>query len=257
MTGIIKERTLVVVPCYNEAARLDETAFLNALKSEPNLEFVFVDDGSRDATWEMLERIASKGEGRVQIVRLETNRGKAEAVRRGVLQAFALHASLIGYWDADLATPLDAIGSLAEVLQDPRIQLVMGARVQLLGRHINRRLSRHYLGRGFATLVSTALGLEIYDTQCGAKLFRASPVFKSVFSQPFRHLWTFDVEILARLLDEEARNGNIHVEEQCVEFPLVAWRDQPGSKLRLAHFPRILFEMALLFRDFPRRRARQ
>lgn len=256
MIGIIKERTLVVVPCYNEAARLDATAFLDALKNEPNLEFVFVDDGSRDATLKVIETLAAEGNGRIHVVGLESNRGKAEAVRCGVLQAFALGASLIGYWDADLATPLDAIGSLAEVLQDPHIALVMGSRVQLLGRRIDRSFSRHYLGRGFATLVGIALGLPVYDTQCGAKLFRASPLFAGVFSQPFRHMWTFDVEILARLLKEEALNGTIHVEQQCVEFPLERWRDQPGSKLRLAHAPRILFDIARLFFDSPRKTPR-
>jgi hypothetical protein len=191
------------------------------------------------------------------VLGLDTNQGKAEAVRRGVLEAFTdSSAALVGYWDADLATPLGAIATFSAILDEPRIQMVMGSRVKLMGRHIERDLTRHYLGRGFATLIAFALDLPVYDTQCGAKLFRANPLFARVFARRFRSRWTFDVEILARLLEEE-RSGAIQVAEQCVECPLEAWRDQPGSKLKLAHAPRILLEIARLFRDSPRRSTRR
>lgn len=248
----ISARTLVVVPCYNEEKRLDTAAFLAALSQEQNLEFVFVNDGSADGTQTILEEAARRGGPRVHLVALPENQGKAAAVRAGVLRAFELGAEIIGYWDADLATPLAAIGAMSQAFKDPHILLVLGSRVQLLGRHIKRDPMRHFIGRGFATAVGLALGMPVYDTQCGAKLFRASPIMKRAFEESFEHVWTFDVELLSRLLKEEARAGTLHLSEQCVEFPLAAWHDKPGSKIRVTHVPRIAWEVIRFFVYSPR-----
>lgn len=253
----LREKTVVVVPCYNEEKRFLVQEFLDALASEQNLELVLVNDGSRDGTGAVLDGFAAQAGQRAHVVHLAENRGKAEAVRAGVLRAFELGAQLIGYWDADLATPLWVVPDFADVLQNPRIMLVLGSRVALLGRQVQRDLRRHYLGRGFATLVSIGLGLPVYDTQCGAKLFRATAVMRRAFEKPFEHSWTFDVELLARLLREEARTGEIRVMDQCVEFPLPEWRDKPGSKIRISHVPRIVWEVARVLYDSPRRARRE
>ena len=135
------------------------------------------------------------------MLNLPANAGKAEAVRAGVLRALELEPDSAGYWDADLATPLDAIPHFLRVFEErPQIELVMGARVHLLGRHIERNPLRHYLGRVAATLIALTLKLRVYDTQCGAKLFRTTPVMREVFAAPFASSWAFDVEVLARLV---------------------------------------------------------
>ncbi len=126
---------------------------------------------------------------------LARNRGKAEATRYGLqVVATAEHRStLVGFWDADLATPLEAVSDFAATLAErEQIEMVFGARVALLGRQINRLPSRHYLGRIFATLASTVLSLQIYDTQCGAKIFRNSANFRSAIAEPFDSPWIFD-----------------------------------------------------------------
>jgi glycosyltransferase involved in cell wall biosynthesis len=245
--GIVRT-TRVVIPCYDEAKRLRPDAFFEALEREPSLGFVLVDDGSKDETRTILEGMQAKAPERVAVVALERNSGKAEAVRRGVLRAFELGAEYAGYWDADLATPLGNIREFANVLETaPDVVMVFGSRVRLLGHHVERSAIRHYLGRGFGTLAGLALGLPVYDTQCGAKLFKTTEAIRSAFDEPFTFVWSFDVELLARLLGRQAEVGDIDVVRQCVEFPLEEWRDAPGSKITLRHFPGIALELARLY----------
>jgi len=163
--------------------------------------FLFVDDGSTDGTLQVLENLRRSDPDSFSVCSLPRNVGKAEAVRRGLLRALEEGADYVGYWDAYLATPLEATVSFRALL-DSRldIDMVFGTRVSLLGRSIERNPLRHYLGRLFATAASLALGVGLYDTQCGAKLFRASPEVAALFQTPFRTNWIFDVEILARLI---------------------------------------------------------
>ncbi len=244
--GIVR-KTLIVVPCYDEAKRLEPARFLAAVEREPALGFVMVDDGSKDDTRSILESAKAASNGRIEVVALERNQGKAEAVRRGVLRAFELGAEITGYWDADLATPLDYIARFAEQLESEKLAMVLGSRVRLLGNHVERNALRHYIGRGFGTVASLALGLPVYDTQCGAKMFAVSPAIRSAFEEPFELVWAFDVELFARLLRRQAEVGDIDVATECAEFPLKEWRDAPGSKLTVKHFPSIVLELAKLF----------
>jgi glycosyltransferase involved in cell wall biosynthesis len=243
----ILQKTVVVVPCYNEADRLRASDFERALLENANLEFLFVDDGSGDDTSGVIQRLRQRVGERVHLLALPQNSGKAEAVRRGVLHAFELAPVYIGYWDADLATPLRTIETFARVLDERDVSIVTGARVQLLGRRIERNPLRHYIGRAVATIVSAALEVPVYDTQCGAKLFRATPVFREIFAQPFKLGWTFDVELLGRLQERLAKTTGTDLLRECVEYPLEEWTDSPGSKLQLRHFPGILFELVQIY----------
>jgi len=242
----LRSRTVIVVPCFNEATRLKCDAFESALKNEPLLEFIFVDDGSTDATAEVLNQMHQRAGDRAHVLEIHPNQGKANAVRAGVLRAFELDAALIGYWDADLATPLGCIELFAEELEVRGVSLILGSRVRMMGRNIARSPVRHYIGRCFATLAAFSLGFAVYDTQCGAKLFRASPVIRSAFSQKFEMNWTFDVELLQRLGSQEARSSGFEVERECSEYPLPEWVDAPGSKLTIGQYPRILRELMQL-----------
>jgi glycosyltransferase involved in cell wall biosynthesis len=208
--------------------------------------FVLVDDGSTDTTLDVLNATALLAPSQISVLRLRQNSGKAEAVRQGVLSAFESCSELVGFWDADLATPLYNILEFARILERPKLQLAMGSRVRLLGRQVQRDGFRHYMGRGFATLAALALRMPIYDTQCGAKLFKANADIQAVFATPFELGWSFDVELIARLA-RAARKRGISPQEQLVEIPLEEWFDAPGSKLRPSHAPRIAWEMCRLF----------
>lgn len=243
-------RWIVVVPCYNEAVRLRPEAFLSCLDTMPAVRFLFVDDGSRDGTREVLARLQRRAEDRLQLLALDTNRGKAEAVRLGVLEAFASNADVVAYWDADLATPLEALSDFAAVLDSrPDIDIVLGSRVRLLGRDIERNALRHYFGRVFATAASLVLGLPVYDTQCGAKVFRART--RGLFERPFATRWVFDVELLSRCMMHAKPDGT--PEFTICEMPLHVWHDVPGSKVRPSDALRALLDLTSLYR---RRRHR-
>jgi dolichyl-phosphate beta-glucosyltransferase len=232
---VSEPRVTIVVPCYNEALRLPVDQFLRFL-CESQVHFVFVDDGSRDNTLERLESLRAGKEDRVFVLRSPANQGKAEAVRMGInfaLDTLALKQDVdyVGYWDADLATPLDAIPQLMAVLAErPDLDMVFGARIKLLGRHVHRRTTRHYLGRVFATVVSVMLRLPIYDTQCGAKIFRVRPETRALTAEPFRTRWVFDVELLARYIRQL---GSPQAAAQRIyEYPLHTWEDVGDSKVK-------------------------
>jgi glycosyltransferase involved in cell wall biosynthesis len=236
----------LVVPCYNEADRLDPEPFLQAVRTEGGLDILFVDDGSTDATAAVLADIAAKAGGRISVLQLEQNAGKAAAVRLGVLKALNRGAEFVGFWDADLSTPLSALPEFMDVFVEyPDVEIVIGARVKLLGREIRRNLIRHYSGRLFATAASFALGIGVYDTQCGAKVFRATARVRSAFDRPFQSRWIFDVEILARYV---AACGVAEVESHVYELPLRRWRDVPGSKLRVRHAVRAAWDLMRISR---------
>jgi len=239
---------ILVIPCYNEATRLQVSKFKAFACAEPAVQFLFVNDGSTDSTGCVLEGLHQDDPQHFAICHLAANGGKAEAVRQGLLRAFEARPAYVGYWDADLATPLDTLVDFCELLNvRPELEMVFGARVQLLGRVIERRAVRHYLGRVFATVASLVLGLRIYDTQCGAKLFRVSPAMQALFQEPFATRWLVDIEILARLI--QARRGTHlpQAEDIIYEFPLPQWRDVAGSKVKAWDFVKGLCGLARIY----------
>jgi len=209
----------LIVPCFNEASRLDIGRFA---APPPGVSCLLVDDGSRDATRDLVERHASPV---LRLLALPKNVGKAEAVRQGMLHARASglldDVEWVGYWDADLATPLSEVEYFLAyaALEDGRVDGIFGSRTYRLGSRIVRSYRRHLLGRAFTTVAATLLGLEFYDSQCGAKLFRTAHV-EAAFGEPFVSRWIFDLEILLRL-----RGCRL------IECPLRQWTDVAGSRL--------------------------
>jgi glycosyltransferase involved in cell wall biosynthesis len=224
----------IVVPCHNEARRLRTDVFAAYALRHQELHFIFVNDGSSDETATVLEGLHRDLPGQVTAVHLPANRGKAEAVRQGVQAALRSGSEYVGYWDADLATPLEAIHDLTGAFTGkPSVELVMGSRVRLMGRTIHRRALRHYVGRVFATAASLTLGIPVYDTQCGAKVFRVTSRTATLFDQPFVSRWVFDVELIARRLEGFDLAARSRAGELMIEYPLMQWEDVAGSKVRM------------------------
>jgi glycosyltransferase involved in cell wall biosynthesis len=213
-----------------------------------------VDDGSTDGTRALLEKLAVESPS-IRVLVLPENGGKGEAVRHGLLRAMDDGANLVGYYDADFATPPDDMeGILRTVRDDEHLHFAMGARVALLGRRIERRRTRHYLGRIFATLASGLLRLPLYDTQCGAKALRTSPVLRAALAEPFLSRWAFDVELIGRLLAGTPAVPPIP-EDAFFEVPLWAWRDVAASKVAPLQMARALVELLAIHRDLAVRRT--
>jgi dolichyl-phosphate beta-glucosyltransferase len=239
--------TTIVVPCHNEARRLDLPVFQRFLAAHTGVSFLFVNDGSTDATLEVLKQLAFANPNRCSVLDRAQNGGKAEAVRHGVDCASKTHVRYIGFWDADLATPLDAIPSFVATLnRRPQVSLVVGTRLRLAGHNIRRRPLRRLLGMLFSRVTGVALGTRLHDTQCGAKLFRNTPELRAAFSQPFGSRWIFDVELIARLL----RIVPDYLGSACdwiYELPLDEWHDVAGSKLRRGDFVKAVGELASIW----------
>ncbi len=235
----------LIVPCYNEATRLQVEVFRRWTKQNQSCRLLFVDDGSSDKTIAVLNSIRDGNEDSVAVLALPKNGGKAEAVRAGILHSIDhLAPEAVGFWDADLATPLESVDQFISLLERrPEIQMVFGSRVKLLGRDVQRNPTRHYLGRVFATVVSNALRLPIYDTQCGAKIFRVNDGTRRIFADPFISKWVFDVEIIARYLVAQC-NDPKKLERIIYEYPLESWMDVAGSKLKPTDFLTALWDVA-------------
>jgi glycosyltransferase involved in cell wall biosynthesis len=209
----------VVVPAYNEAARIAESIrkIEEFLKKMPwGAEVIVVDDGSRDNTSAVVGGMKFPG---LRVLRYNPNRGKGFAVRTGVLDALGEY---VLFTDADLSAPIDELEKLLNTAQEQNADVVVGSRAvdrSYIEKHQSR--GRELGGIVFNLMVQTILGLRIHDTQCGFKLFRRSkavPVFERMTITGFG----FDPELLFL-----AKRAKLKI----LELP-VRWSHAEGSKIR-------------------------
>ena len=131
----------------------------------------------------------------------------------------------------------------------PHVEFVLGSRILLMGRAVKRHAWRHYLGRVFATAISHALDLPVYDTQCGAKMLRLNAETGTLFATPFRSRWIFDAELIARYLRLPVAAGQPARRDRLYELVLRVWRDKPGSKLHWYDVPRAMVDIGNIWRQ--------
>ena len=110
-------KVVIIIPCYNEAERLDTNNFIDYLSQNTHLHFIFVDDGSTDNTNLIINQIISKFDSLVSLLINETNKGKAESVRLGVIESYKMNPDYVGFLDADLATPIEEIDNLLKIIK--------------------------------------------------------------------------------------------------------------------------------------------
>ena len=241
-------QTCIIIPCYNEATRLPVELFRAYMQIHPDVHFCFVDDGSSDSTQAVLTQLQASHPIQAEALILPENQGKAGAVRAGMLHKAAGGYAYLGFLDADLATPLEAIQDLhREIDQRAKLDLVMGSRIKILGKNIQRDAFRHYVGRVIATCISVVLRLPVYDSQCGAKLFRSRSV-PALFQEPFLSPWLFDVELLARLTRQYGREELQR--NRVAEMPLNQWIEQHDSRVKLTYFFKLWYELYRIYQKY-------
>lgn len=245
---------VIVVPCYNEEQRIDLEEFFEMTQSHPHLHICFVDDGSTDNTARLITNFVEfKQSTQMSLIEMEFNCGKGEAVRQGLLQSLVNFpaSETFGFLDADAATPPLELQRMQDYMRrHDHLDVVLGSRVKLLGRHIQRKVLRHYISRIFATLASLLLELPIYDTQCGAKIFKRN-ILKEVLQKEFQCSWLFDIELLLRMIVFYSKGQNLTPQlfaEKVHEYPLHIWVHKEGSKLKPLDFLRAPFELVKLWR---------
>lgn len=211
----------VIFPAYNEEARLERTlrdaaAYFRAA-GRP-VELIVVDDGSRDRTSALVDRLADEV-GELRLIRLPANRGKGYAVRTGVVNA---RGGAVLFADADGATPIGEVERLERALA-AGADLAIGSRaLPSSAVQVRARAYRRLMGRTFHAMVSLLAVSGVHDTQCGFKLFR-SGVAHDLFSRMRMDGFSFDVEVLLM-----ARRRGYRI----AEIP-VNWTHQPGSRVNL------------------------
>jgi glycosyltransferase involved in cell wall biosynthesis len=221
-------QTSLVVPCFNEARRLDGLlAAIDAWRHRPaarnsdppEADVVLVDDGSTDETPARLARAAKEDES-VHVVSLSPNEGKGSALRAGIAAARGAYVVAL---DADLAvglTHLDAIVGALETGAD----LAIGSRNAPGGRITHPQPAlRRWLGRGYLALSRRWLSLDVADVTCGFKGFRRD-VARDLFAASRCRRWGIDAEVLSL-----ARRRGYAI----TEVP-VTWCDGRASSVRLA-----------------------
>ena len=183
----------VVIPAYNEEGRLGAT--LTAWRAHLNVwavswEIVVVDDGSIDATSEVVEMHAAR-DRRIHLVQT-AHAGKGAALRHGMLTA-------TGHWrfmaDADLSMKPAEIDRFFASRSAESVDVAVGSREATGAQRVGEPLSRHLIGRAYNWLVRLLVVPGIQDTQCGYKLFTAQAA-EAVFSTQRLDGFGVDVELL-------------------------------------------------------------
>ncbi len=187
----------VVIPAYNEVARLGNTLATvvdYVRQNYPQAEVIVVDDGSSDDTAALArESFAKAGPLRTSVISYKSNLGKGRAVRLGLLAA---RGDVALFSDADLSTPITETPKLINPILKNECDVTFGSRAldrELIGVHQSWR--REQGGKIFNLFVRLATGLPFWDTQCGFKAFKMSacrPLVEAATVDRFG----FDVELL-------------------------------------------------------------
>ncbi|WP_298767160.1 glycosyltransferase [uncultured Polaribacter sp.] len=228
---LIQKRCVgVVIPCYNEEERLLSTEFTSFIKKNSGYHLCFVNDGSKDNTLQVLNKLRKGREDFITVYNCEKNGGKAEAVRQGMLfMAQKEDLDYIGFLDADLSTDLSDFDALVNTIESSDYKIVSGSRISRMGANITKESARKIISLSVNYIIRKILSMDFKDTQCGAKIFHKD-VIETSFKEKFVTQWIFDVEIFKRIT---LKYGLDNAKKMLCEQPLKRWIHADGSKLSM------------------------
>lgn len=218
----------LVIPAFRESRRLPP--YLKELVgilsgASFKTEILIVEDGSgQDEQQKLLGALTMGTFGSCQVLQpvlLPDNHGKGYAIIHG--WRLSKDTAWVGFLDADGAIPAYEVLRILEMAKQTASvppPCLWASRIRIMGKNIHRSLRRHLLGRVFATLVSNALDLPVYDTQCGYKLIPRCH-YEKIAPLLEEDRFCFDVELLLAVH---------HVGATVLEIP-IDWSDMPGGQL--------------------------
>ena len=225
----------IVIPAYNESARIEATLerVLSCVENEGwDAEVLVVDDGSKDDTAAIVQHWM-RTHPRLHLIKNNGNRGKGYSIRNGLLQAAG---DVVMFTDADLSAPMEEATRLLAAL-DAGADVAIGSRWMEKARQtIHQPLYRQFFGRCFNAITRGVMGLPFKDTQCGFKAFKR-PAAQVIFRLQRIERWGFDPEILfiARKLKYAV-----------VEVPVTWGHDERSRMSYLKDGMKMLEEMAVI-----------
>ncbi len=228
MIAINMMKLSIVIPAYNEEARIEKTirtyySFFLQKQQETTLSFelIVVLNGCKDNTIGVVERVRNDVQHNIVIIDM-LSAGKGLAIRAGFADALVRDNDIIGFVDADMATAPDAFYDLIKNIDDAdgiiASRYMPGAQI-FPPRPAYKRWGSRIIYEPF---VYCLFGLSYYDLQCGAKLFKRT-VIEKITPQLTVDQWAFDVELLYLCKKYEFT---------IKEIPTI-WHDQAGSTLTI------------------------
>ena len=231
--GMAHPALSIVIPAYNECARIQETfeRVMSCVQERGwDAEVLVVDDGSTDDTVAVVQRWMEKYD-RLHLVKNAGNRGKGYSVRNGLLQAAG---DVVMFTDADLSAPMEEAERLVAAIEQGA-DVAIGSRwLDKQKQTVHQPLYRRFFGRCFNKVTRLVIGLPFHDTQCGFKAFRREAA-QTIFRLQTIERWGFDPEILfiARKL-----------KYKIVEVPVTWGHDERSRMSYLKDGMKMLEEMA-------------
>ena len=238
---LIQERCVgVVIPCYNEEERLLSEEFIKYIDMHSGYHLCFVNDGSKDATLDVLHDLQKGREDFITVYDCEQNGGKAEAVRQGMLHMLKEEGlDFIGFLDADLSTDLRDFDDLVSTIENSNYKIVSGSRISRMGANITKESARKIISQTINFIIRKILSMDFKDTQCGAKIFHRD-VIEISFQDKFVSKWIFDVEIFRRIT---LHYGIQQARQLLCGQPLKRWIHADGSKLSMKDSFKIIVQL--------------
>ena len=230
----------IIFPLFNEEKRLKKTfreiLFFKKKVKKRKLEIFFVDDGSKDGSYLLVNKFIKKNSSKnfkIKYFKLRKNMGKGYALKYGVKKSTM---SWVLTTDIDLSVSLLQLIEWEKTYKLQNEKVIFGSR-NLKSSKVNKKFIRYFLGSLFNFLVKLVLNISLSDTQCGFKMYEKK-VAKNIFSKLTNYGFTHDLEIVLFI-----RNKKIKIKELPVK-----WTHRSGSKLNILYDPLIMFFNIFLLR---------